>query len=33
LTAGTINTEADARAFGEQAAQALRELGAAEYLA
>jgi len=33
LTAAAIKTEAEARAFGEQAAQALRELGAAEYLA
>ena len=33
LTAAAIGNAAEARAFGEQAAQALRELGAAEYLA
>jgi len=32
LTAAAVTTEAEARAFGEQAAQALRDLGAADYL-
>ena len=32
LSTAAVKTEAQARAFGEQAAQALRELGAADYL-